>query len=215
MIEPLHIQVYAATTNRRARIAEMVRRSVERASIACTGRLSPAAAGDAPPDVWIADLEAPASAEAFLNALESESWPGDFGKVALIDDPDPPWVRAAIEAGVGAIISRQPDRDELRLAIEAAEAGLILLHPSSAQELITGNLLAAEADLTLTEHLTPREREVLLLIADGLGNKQIAARLGISDHTAKFHISSILGKLNVTSRTEAVSQGIRRGLIPI
>jgi DNA-binding NarL/FixJ family response regulator len=56
---------------------------------------------------------------------------------------------------------------------------------------------------------------VLRLLGDGLGNKQIAARLDISEHTAKFHISSILGKLNVTSRTEAVSQGIRRGLIPI
>jgi DNA-binding NarL/FixJ family response regulator len=56
---------------------------------------------------------------------------------------------------------------------------------------------------------------VLRLISEGLGNKEIAARLEISEHTAKFHISSILGKLGVSSRTEAVSNGIRKGLIPI
>jgi len=65
------------------------------------------------------------------------------------------------------------------------------------------------------EELTARERQVLRLLGDGLGNKEIAARLAISEHTAKFHISSILGKLSAASRTEAVSQGIRRGLIPI
>ncbi len=65
------------------------------------------------------------------------------------------------------------------------------------------------------DELTAREREVLRLLGDGLGNKEIAARLAISEHTAKFHISSILGKLSVASRTEAVSQGIKMGLIPI
>jgi DNA-binding NarL/FixJ family response regulator len=72
------------------------------------------------------------------------------------------------------------------------------------------------SDLTLDqERLTAREFEVLRLLSDGLGNREIASRLAISEHTAKFHISSILGKLNVATRTEAVSQGIRRGLIPI
>jgi DNA-binding NarL/FixJ family response regulator len=65
------------------------------------------------------------------------------------------------------------------------------------------------------EQLTAREREVLAFMSDGLGNKEIAARLGISEHTVKFHTSSILGKLSVASRTEAVTQGIRRGLIAL
>ena len=65
------------------------------------------------------------------------------------------------------------------------------------------------------ESLTPREEEVLALVRDGLGNKEIAGRLNISEHTVKFHISSILGKLGAGSRTEAVSQGIRKGLITI
>jgi DNA-binding CsgD family transcriptional regulator len=67
----------------------------------------------------------------------------------------------------------------------------------------------------LIEALTPREIEVLRLMSDGLVNKEIAGRLGISEHTAKFHVASILGKLQASSRTDAVARGIRRGLIPI
>jgi DNA-binding CsgD family transcriptional regulator len=65
------------------------------------------------------------------------------------------------------------------------------------------------------EPLTLREREVLVLLSLGLTNREIAARLGISAHTAKFHVSSIFGKLGAGSRAEAVSQGIRDGLIPV
>jgi DNA-binding NarL/FixJ family response regulator len=65
----------------------------------------------------------------------------------------------------------------------------------------------------LAEPLTRREREVIQMLASGLGNKEIAARLNISDHTVKFHVASILGKLGAASRTEAVSLGIRRGLV--
>jgi DNA-binding CsgD family transcriptional regulator len=67
----------------------------------------------------------------------------------------------------------------------------------------------------LVEALTPREIEVLRLMGDGLVNKEIAGRLGISEHTAKFHVASILGKLQASSRTDAVAQGMRHGLIPI
>jgi len=68
---------------------------------------------------------------------------------------------------------------------------------------------------TEREPLTPREREVLVLLSLGLSNREIAERLGISPHTAKFHVSSIFGKLGAGSRAEAVSQGIRDGLIPV
>ena len=67
----------------------------------------------------------------------------------------------------------------------------------------------------LVEELTPRELQVLRDVALGLANKEIAERLRISEHTVKFHVASILGKLEAGSRTEAVTQGIRRGLIPI
>jgi len=70
-------------------------------------------------------------------------------------------------------------------------------------------------DEAFVEPLTPRESEVLRLLADGLGNKDIATTLNISEHTIKFHIHSILGKLGATSRTEAVTRGLRSGLIEL
>jgi DNA-binding NarL/FixJ family response regulator len=63
------------------------------------------------------------------------------------------------------------------------------------------------------DDLTPREIEVLRMLAEGLGNREMASRLGISDHTVKFHISSILDKLGASTRTEAVTMGIRMGII--
>ena len=67
----------------------------------------------------------------------------------------------------------------------------------------------------LVEPLTPRETQVLMLVADGLSNKAIAARLGVSDETVKFHLTSIFGKLGASNRTDAVRQALRRGLIPL
>jgi DNA-binding NarL/FixJ family response regulator len=69
--------------------------------------------------------------------------------------------------------------------------------------------------LPLVEPLTPREAQVLQLVADGLSNKTIAARLGLSDETVKFHLASIFGKLGASNRTSAVRQAIRRGLVPL
>jgi DNA-binding NarL/FixJ family response regulator len=166
--------------------------------------------------MFIADLATQAEATAFLELLEhvpeTRKW------VALIDSPEPQWVRTALAAGTNAILPRQANAEELDLALSAAEAGLVLLDRNATQAFSAGNLGKAdplnEAGNEL-EELTAREMEVLRLLGEGLGNKQIAARLNISEHTAKFHLSSILGKMGVASRTEAVSQGIRRGLIPI
>jgi DNA-binding NarL/FixJ family response regulator len=74
---------------------------------------------------------------------------------------------------------------------------------------------ALEVETGLSEEITPRETDVLRMLAEGLVNKDIATRLGISEHTVKFHISSILDKLGASTRTEAVALGIRRELIPI
>jgi DNA-binding NarL/FixJ family response regulator len=117
----------------------------------------------------------------------------------------------------------------MQLGLQAAEAGFVLLHPTSVRGLLQDNPLLQNNSMTdtndlaadglsgqgLREDLTARETEVLRLVSLGLGNKEIAARLAISEHTAKFHISSILSKLQAGSRTEAVSVGIRKGLIPI
>jgi NarL family two-component system response regulator YdfI len=88
----------------------------------------------------------------------------------------------------------------------------VLLDPEVTQNLVArvqprNGLTAAPEDLT------PREIEVLRMLAEGFGNREMASRLGISDHTVKFHVSSILDKLGAASRTEAVTLGIRMGLI--
>ena len=83
------------------------------------------------------------------------------------------------------------------------------MHAASGRNVRAPNSVRPET----LEELTPREIEVLRMMAEGFANKEIALRLSISDHTVKFHISSILGKLGVSSRTEAVTQGIRMGLI--
>jgi two-component system, NarL family, response regulator YdfI len=72
-----------------------------------------------------------------------------------------------------------------------------------------------DEDFDPIETLTPREGDVLALVADGLGNREVAQRLGISEHTVKFHLASIFGKLGASSRTEAVQRGLRLGFIEI
>jgi NarL family two-component system response regulator YdfI len=138
----------------------------------------------------------------------------DIPVVALIDDPEPSWAASALRAGVRAIIPRESSGEEILAAIHTAVNGLVLLEPGTAKELAkyapSGN---SEGAIEHLEELSPREVEVLRWMAEGLGNKEIATRLGISDHTVKFHISSILAKLGVASRTEAVTVGIRMGLV--
>ena len=121
-----------------------------------------------------------------------------------------------LRSGVRAILSRESNPDHVLSAIYAAYDGLVLLSTATADSLagVFGDQLA-EVDDELSEEITSRETEVLRMLAEGLVNKDIAARLGISEHTVKFHISSILDKLGASTRTEAVTLGIRRGLIPI
>ncbi len=89
-----------------------------------------------------------------------------------------------------------------------------LLNPT-AVNFISAPMAPGEPAGGLIEDLTPREREVLGLLAEGLSNRAIAGRLGISEHTAKFHVHIILGKLGTQSRTEAVVQAARLGLITL
>jgi DNA-binding NarL/FixJ family response regulator len=117
---------------------------------------------------------------------------------------------------VRAILSRESDAGDILSAIYAAYDGLVLLSIPIAETLATiYSDQSLEAEDELSEEITSRETDVLRMLAEGLVNKDIAARLGISEHTVKFHISSILDKLGASTRTEAVTLGIRRGLIPI
>ena len=89
----------------------------------------------------------------------------------------------------------------------------VVLHPTEIPAAFPSAAPASQPLAELPEPLTRREREVLQMLAAGLANKEIAARLNISDHTAKFHVAAILGKLGAATRTEAVALGIRRGLV--
>ena len=152
--------------------------------------------------------------ESLLAELTDSGLAAELPVVLLSDHPSPGWSAEALRAGVRAVLPTTSLRDQLLAALQAAAAGLVVLHPSE----VIAAMPAAGAPTSqplaeLAEPLTRREREVLQMLAAGLGNKEIAARLAISDHTAKFHVASILGKLAAATRTEAVAIGIRRGLI--
>jgi DNA-binding NarL/FixJ family response regulator len=211
--DPARILLVSGSSSRRKALSGLVTKSFQSGAVnVVTAGSFPAGQAGVAVDLVVADVDGSSLAASLVRFLGDNSF--GAGAVALIDDPDPRWVQLALQAGLNAILSRDPTGDDLHLALAAADSGLILLHPSSARGLVT----TVSQPLQLNhdyEQLTSREFEVLRLLSEGLGNKEIASRLAISEHTAKFHISSILGKLGAASRTEAVSQGIRRGLIPI
>jgi NarL family two-component system response regulator YdfI len=133
--------------------------------------------------------------------------------VALVDNPDPAWTAQALRYGVKSILPRDADAEQIRAAILAAHLGLVLLSVEASHSLAGSVRPPLQPPDIPLEQLTPRELEVLGMLSEGLGNRQIADRLGVSDHTIKFHISSILDKLGASTRTEAVTAGLRMGLI--
>lgn len=122
--------------------------------------------------------------------------------------------RDALAAGARAALSRETDGERLAAALRAVVQGLIVLDDTFAAALLR-EVPETESPPELLENLTPRESEVLQLLAQGLANKAIAQRLGISDHTVKFHVNAILGKLGVQSRGEAMLQAVRLGLVTL
>ena len=120
----------------------------------------------------------------------------------------PVWANQVLRAGVRAILPKDSNVRVLRTALEAMAEDLVVLAAGDSR------LQRTDSDaMELVEALTGREREVLEMLAQGRGNKEIGARLNISEHTVKFHVASILGKLGASTRTEAVSIALRRGLI--
>jgi len=132
--------------------------------------------------------------------------------VLLTEDADQPPTRVGFRSGLRAILPLQASAREIAVAIEAAAEGLIVLHPDAVHSRQATGPAARPAEAP-DAPLTPREIEVLRLLAEGLANKNIAWKLNISEHTVKFHIASIFTKLNVSSRAEAVAIGIRQGVI--
>jgi two-component system, NarL family, response regulator YdfI len=154
--------------------------------------------------------------EQFLDSLVASGLASDFSVVVLVEPASLPASLTALREGVRAVLPNDVSPEQLVAALQAAANGLLVVHPAQAagQVATNGFALARSRELNeLAEPLTPRESEVLQMLASGLGNKEIATKLDISEHTVKFHVASILGKLGATSRTEAVSIGIRRGLV--
>lgn len=131
--------------------------------------------------------------------------------VLLTSEPQPVWTLEAFRLGVRALLSRDASAEEILAAVEAAASGLAIVDPRELEALLASSAPAPAS--TETPTLTARELDVLRMMAEGAANKTIAWKLGISDHTVKFHVASILGKLRAASRTEAVTIGVRRGLI--
>ena len=118
------------------------------------------------------------------------------------------------DSGLSAILPASASEGEIRIAVEAAAEGLLVLHPDIVAHAATSSSFSFHNSGSSFElHISPRENEILNLLAAGLGNKEIAWQLKISEHTVKFHVTSIFNKLNVSNRAEAVTVGVRRGLI--
>jgi len=130
----------------------------------------------------------------------------------LTDEPFEAKFLAGLPLRAWGLLPLDSSEEELLAAIHALHQGLMVSTPTVMQPLIR-QAIAANPEEYLVEELTEREMEVLELLADGLANKQIALELEISEHTVKFHVSSIYTKLGAANRTEAVRIGARLGLI--
>jgi DNA-binding NarL/FixJ family response regulator len=116
----------------------------------------------------------------------------------------------AWQAGARVVLRREATPTQLTTALLAARQGLVVIDPD-----LLAALLPLREPPAPDEELTPREREVLHLMAEGLPNKLIADRLGVSENTVKFHVNAILSKLDAHSRTEAVTRAARKGLLTL
>lgn len=166
------------------------------------------------PGMQLANLETP-GADVVLAAGSFEA-PENGGApiVLLAPDADAAFTLEQFQAGVRAVLPPDASPAAILAAVEAVAGGLAAIDPQELESLLgTGRpaLQSVEDNGTLT----PRELEVLRMMAEGAANKSIAWKLGISEHTVKFHVASILGKLGAGTRTEAVTIGIRKGLVLI
>jgi two-component system, NarL family, response regulator YdfI len=130
--------------------------------------------------------------------------------VALGESLPRGWAVRAVRAGVRAVLSRTASAEAIAAAVEAAAEGLVVLPPDALAEVPQGT---AARSVAPPEPLSAREAQILALLAEGLVNKQIAARLGISRHTVKTHLAALFHKLWVSTRAEAVAAGARAGVI--
>jgi DNA-binding NarL/FixJ family response regulator len=162
------------------------------------------------PDVVVMDLHM-VPLDGIETTRQIRAGYSDVEVVALTSFAEEERVHAALEAGASGYLLKDADADEVAAAVRAAHRGELQLDPAVARRLIT-SLRAAPRD-DPTAELTSRELEVLRLVGAGKANKDIAAELAISERTARTHVSNILGKLGLSSRTQAALWAVREGLV--
>jgi NarL family two-component system response regulator YdfI len=161
-------------------------------------------------DTAIVVVALPASATArVLEALRR--WRRTPAIILLASAPQSAWSARTRRAGVRAVLGRDVSAEQLSAAVAATRAGLLVLHPDALNRVPVASALPPGEPSALTS----RELEILEMMAEGMSNRAIAGRLKISRHTVKFHVASILTKLAAHSRTEAVTLGVRQGLISL
>ena len=173
---------------------------------ATDGAACVAAAAELHPDVILLDLRMPGSdgVEA-LHGLRELGLPARA--LVITSFTEPAAVLPAVRAGAAGYVYKDVDPPALAAAIRAVHAGHVLLHPDVAAVLATGTRSADAA------HLTARERDVLVEVAHGRSNREIARELGLAEKTVKTHMSAILTKLGVQDRTQAALFAVRSGLV--
>jgi DNA-binding NarL/FixJ family response regulator len=212
---PVRVAVIAASSQVRASLQTLVEANpaLEFVSSAADAETLVDCLAGSVPDVVVTDIE-PEASDALKTLFELGHAPPSL--VLLSDDPDSESILDPLPADAIAILPRNAMPAEIVVSIEAVAVGLCVLSPDSLAKLLAGRKARrATASGESFEALTLREIEVLAMLADGLGNKEIARQLDISDNTVKFHLSSIFGKLGATNRTEAVMLGMRHGFIMV
>jgi DNA-binding NarL/FixJ family response regulator len=164
------------------------------------------------PDVVVMDLEM-APVDGIETTRQIRSRYDDIEVVALTSFGEEERVRAALEAGASGYLLKDADVDEVAAAVRAAHRGELQLDPAVAR-LLMSSLRGISRD-DVSSALTPRELEVLALVGTGRANKEIAAELSISERTARTHVSNILRKLGLSSRTQAALWAVREGLVDV
>jgi DNA-binding NarL/FixJ family response regulator len=164
---------------------------------------------DGLPEVVLMDMVMPVMDGIAATRKIKTRWP-DVEVVAMTSFVEEATVRDALEAGAAGYLLKDADADEVASAIRAATAGRMHLDPVVARLLADSVRRPRKAE----HNLTPREREVLALVADGASNRQIATSLVVSERTARTHVSAILAKLGLVSRTQAALWAVREGLAP-
>ena len=166
------------------------------------------------PDVVLLDVSGNFQ-EFIWEKLLSSQQQQDLSAMIVLADVDSTDFEAALRAGIRGILPSTSTELEIVAAVEAIALGLVVLHSDTIESLfpLKESSVRQKATANPVQALTPREIEVLDMLGSGLGNKAIAKHLNISEHTVKFHVSSIFQKLSVSKRTEAVAVALRLGLI--